>query len=119
MNTQECGHAGEQAAAEWLHGQGFELLHRNWRAGRYELDIVAVKGATLHIVEVKTRRAGSLTSPEEAMTASKRSALVKAAAAYIAENGIDLEVQFDLVAVERSPGGLRVDYIPHAVTLSW
>lgn len=117
--TTETGRAGEQAAAEWLHASGFELLHRNWRSGRYELDIVARKGCTLHVVEVKTRRAGSLTLPEEAMTPAKFASLMKGAQAYLAENAIDLDVQFDLVAVEHSPEGINIRYIPDAVSPSW
>ncbi len=117
--TREIGMAGEQAAAEWLHANGFELLHRNWRGGRYELDIVARKGCTLHVVEVKTRRAGSLTGPEEAMTAAKFASLMRGAQAYVAQNRIDLDVQFDLMAVEHSPEGINIRYIPDAVTPGW
>lgn len=68
----ERGVQGEQAAAEYLLEHGFRILHRNWRSGHYELDIVAVKDDTLHIVEVKCRRKGSLTAPEEGLTPAKQ-----------------------------------------------
>ena len=68
MQSREAGLRGEQAAAEWLIANGFELLHRNWRSGRYELDIVALREGVLHVVEVKCRRSGALSPPEEAMT---------------------------------------------------
>lgn len=115
MSTQQTGQRGEQAAAEWLHDNGFELLHRNWRSGRYELDIVARHHDVIHFVEVKTRKPGSLTSPEEAMTAAKVRSLMQGAQAYIAQNAIDLETQFDLIAVQ----GDQIRYIPHAITPSW
>ena len=63
--TQHTGRQGEEAAARWLLDHGFTLLHRNWRQGHYELDIVAARKGTLHFIEVKTRRAGGLTTPEE------------------------------------------------------
>lgn len=113
--TQEIGRAGEQAAAEWLHRNGFELLHRNWRQGRYELDIVARRAGIVHFIEVKARREGSLTSPEQAITPAKARALFQAAQAYIAHNGVDLETQFDLIAVQ----GEEIRYIPGAMAPSW
>ena len=47
------GMEGEEAAAEWLRANGYEILFRNWRSGRYELDIVATKGFRSIIVECK------------------------------------------------------------------
>lgn len=117
--TQEKGSRGERAAAEWLMGHGFRLLHTNWRNGRYEIDIVAERAGTLHIVEVKSRRAGSLTTPEDAITPAKFAALQKAAGAYIATYAVDLEVQFDVVAVEEYNGDFSIRYIPDAMTPGW
>lgn len=39
----DIGIAGENLAAAWLQQRGYELLHRNWRAGPYEIDIIAKK----------------------------------------------------------------------------
>ena len=69
--TAETGRAGERAAAEYLRRAGYEICALNWRSGRYELDIVARKAGIVHFVEVKTRRAGSLTPPEAAVTPQK------------------------------------------------
>ncbi|MCL2561249.1 MAG: YraN family protein [Rikenellaceae bacterium] len=113
------GMAAERAAAEWLMARGYGILHTNWRSGRYEIDIVAERGDTLHLVEVKCRRPGSLTAPEDAITPAKFAALQKAAAAYIALYAIDLEVQFDLMAMTPSGGGFEVRYVPGAMTVSW
>jgi len=64
----DTGRRGEQAAVDYLRRAGFAILERNWRSGRYELDIVARRWDELHFIEVKTRRAGGLTTPEEAIT---------------------------------------------------
>ncbi len=117
--TADTGSRGEEVAGIFLAGEGFDILHRNWRSGHWEIDIVARKGDMLHIVEVKTRRARALTSPEEAMTARKFDLLCKAANAYINIHGLDLEVQFDLVAVELDGENEVVRYIPNVMTPRW
>lgn len=118
--SRQTGQLGEELATRWLLGEGFSLLHRNWRCGRYELDLVASKQGVLHIVEVKTRRKGALTSPEQALDRRKSQSLVRAARAYLAQHPFVGEVQFDLIAVEIDPAGpplLR--YIEQTVELHW
>ncbi|MDR0954111.1 MAG: YraN family protein [Rikenellaceae bacterium] len=116
----EIGRQGEDLAQEYLMQQGFTLLYRNWRNGRYELDLVAEKEGRLHIVEVKTRQAGSLASPEEAYTRAKFRSLCRAAEYFIGLYRIDMEVQFDLIAVEHDPSGaLTLRYIPEVMTPAW
>lgn len=99
MDRAQTGRYGECAAVDLLRAAGWEICARNWRNGRYELDVVALYDGVLHFVEVKTRRAGSLTPPEAAATQRKFRALCRAAAAYMACAGWTGEVQFDLVAV--------------------
>ena len=41
--TAETGQAGERAATEHLRREGYDIRALNWRQGRYELDIVALK----------------------------------------------------------------------------
>ncbi len=115
----QIGLRGEELAVRHLEGLGFRILDRNWRAGRYELDIVAEKEGVLHVVEVKTRRAGGLTRPEEAITPAKFRALERAASLYIERYGLDMEVQFDLVAVDCFPNGDQVRYLPDAMLPCW
>lgn len=105
--TQHTGRQGEEAAARWLLDHGFTLLHRNWRQGHYELDIVAARKGTLHFIEVKTRRRDGLTPPEQALDYRKCRALIRAANAYLTENPFEGEMQFDLIAVETAPQAHR------------
>ena len=121
MTTAETGRAGERAAAEYLRRAGYDILACNWRTGRYELDIVARRGGVLHFVEVKTRRAAGLTTPEQAVTPTKFRALRRAAQHYMALRGdTEEEVQFDLAAVDAWPdGSLEVRFIERAMECHW
>ena len=118
--TGELGAAGEELAAAWPRAHGFLIMDRNWRMGRYELDIVAARGDRVHFIEVKLRREGGLTLPEEAVTPLKCRALVRAANCYIETFGVTLDCQIDLIAVEYAPDGrTKVRYIPDAVAPKW
>lgn len=75
----ELGKLGEQLAGEYLAERGYSILHRNWRYGRYELDIIALKGRVLHFVEVKTRASNVDDFPEENVNRKKIRHLLKAA----------------------------------------
>lgn len=120
MSSIRIGQRGEEIAARFLLSEGFDLLHRNWRSGRYELDIVARKEGVLHIVEVKSRKADGLTAPEEAMTRKKFNALFQAAQQYVALYRIDADTQFDLIAVDLLPDSThRLRYIPNAMVPRW
>jgi putative endonuclease len=119
--TQIIGAAGERAAAEWLEREEFEILARNWREGRYELDIVARRGGTLHFIEVKTRDGDSWESPEDAMTAAKQRSFRHAVTAWLTRYpSEEYEPQLDLIAVDTAAdGSLTVRYIPEAVISRW
>jgi putative endonuclease len=109
------GAAGEEAACDFLRSKGFEVLERNWRHGRHELDIVARHDRELVFVEVKTRSASPADAFPEPVKRGQRSRIIKAANAYIAANGCTLGVRFDVVSVLVRPGRPPViQHIPEA-----
>lgn len=81
-----------------------EILDRNWRAGRRELDLVARDGDVVAFVEVKTRGPGPA-APLEAIGRAKRRDLRRAAEAWIhGHPGVGREFRFDAVGVRLLPG---------------
>lgn len=93
------GRIGEDMAAAHLLRNGYRILHRNWRSGRRELDIVAEKEATLVVVEVKTRRNDEYGPAEDALTPMKIRHLVSATDAYVKKYKIDHNIRFDLITL--------------------
>ena len=91
VDRQRRGRLGEDAAAELLRRAGYQILERNVRLGRVELDLFARDGPTLAFVEVKARWGERYGAPEEAVTGGKRRNLVRAATQYLRER--DLEAQ--------------------------
>lgn len=105
---------------DFLRENGFTIMETNWRSRHYELDIIAERGHTVHFVEVKLRRSGGLTRPEEALTPRKSLFLLRAANDYIEMHSICKECQIDLIAIdEDSDGTMQIRYFPEAVTPRW
>lgn len=108
------GAAGEQLACQWLVDHGFRVLHRNWRHGRDEIDIVARDGRFLVVVEVKTLKSDRWGHPEDAVDLQKRMNLMRAADALIEQTEEDLELRFDVIAITHKPLGPEILHIPDA-----
>lgn len=111
------GEWGEKVAAIHLEAKGYEIVARNWRCARGEIDIVARAGEVLVFVEVKTRRGREMGTPEEGVTARKASRLLDLARHYLYENDLDeVAWRVDMVAVELDDGGklLRCEHVPNA-----
>lgn len=111
---------GEKVAATHLESQGMFIVARNWRCQQGEVDLIARAGDVYRFVEVKTRRGRQMGPPEAALTPAKSKKLVQLAQIYLAERGLDVDWQIDLVAVELDRSGklLRCEHIANAV-LGW
>jgi putative endonuclease len=79
----DLGEKGEEMAAEWLAANGYNILHRNWRYKYYEIDIIAGKNDTLHIIEVKIRNHSRYGLPEDSVTKKKFRSLKRATDEYL------------------------------------
>ena len=110
-----AGKWGERLAAWYLFCHGCRILDRNWRYGRYEIDIVARERRTgiLIFAEVKTRSRTDYGLPRDAVTAQKRLFLTRAAQGYLkAHRDPDAHTRFDVVEVYTRP--LRIVHLPGA-----
>lgn len=97
---QRLGGFGERVAAHRLESLGMQVIDRNVRVGRAEIDLVARDGEETVVVEVRTRR-GAAGLAAESLTPAKLRRLWHAAMGYAESNGIDPErVRVDVVAVE-------------------
>ena len=104
---QRLGAAGEDAAARHLEAQGYRILERNVHLSRYgEIDIVAMDGEVLALVEVRTRKGNRLGTPEESVTPTKKRKLLMLGQMYVQQNEWEGPWRIDFVAVRVS--GRRV-----------
>lgn len=97
------GDWGEDLAASFLLGEGFEVLERNWRFKRAEIDVIAREKGILVFIEVKTRANTFFGRPEEMVRTTKKHLLYDAAMAYMRSVGYEWEIRFDIIAITGEP----------------
>ncbi|MBQ4519639.1 MAG: YraN family protein [Bacteroidaceae bacterium] len=110
----ELGKKGEEEAANFLTKKGFYIMHRNWRCGKLELDIVARDGDEIVFVEVKTRRNTYFGYPDEAIDDRKIRRIVSAAGAYVRYYSINLPIRYDVVSVIGMEPPFEIEHVPDA-----
>ena len=99
-SAQAVGRYGEDLAARYVQQCGWQILARNWRSGRGELDVVALDGDCLVVIEVKTRRSVEFGDPLEAITPAKAARLRRLTAAWLEQaNTVRHSVRIDAIGV--------------------
>jgi len=111
MQHQEIGRRGEALAADFLSHQGFVILARNLRLKSDEIDILARKGDTVHLIEVKTSERQSTAFPAEIrLDWHKRRALARSAQQISARYpGYNIQVGAVTVYLQQPP---LITYLP-------
>jgi putative endonuclease len=99
LSKREVGSGGERLAAQWLIKQGFTILKRNFRHGRYEVDIIAGRNSILHIIEVKCRRSTTHGHPEESVNRKKLEHVLQGGAGWLLQWPGYHRVQYDVLAI--------------------
>lgn len=95
----DLGKRGEELAVDYLSKKGFEIVERNYKFKRSEIDIVTRKDGLLVIVEVKTRSTDFMAGPRDTITKNKQKAIVRAANYYVQEKDLDCETRFDVISI--------------------
>ena len=94
-------------AVEWLVQHGFQLISRNWKSGRYEVDIIASREGVLHFIEVKSRHDDVFGKPEDWVNRKKGRHLLTAGVAFQDKYPDWILLQYDILSILITPDGKR------------
>lgn len=94
------GLLAENKACQFLESLGFEIIERNYRFKRAEIDIIALKNQLLLFVEVKFRKGNSFGHPEEFVTENQQRLIIEAADDYISKIKWVGNIRFDIMATD-------------------
>ena len=115
-STHDLGRRFEDAAALHLSARGWEVLARNVRFRRKEVDLIIRRENVVAFVEVKGRLGPAYGHPLEAITWRKRQEIESVARWWIERHGcVGASYRFDAVSVEpASDGRLEVTHVEDA-----
>ena len=115
MLNKALGAKGEQLAVSFLRKQGYEIIVRNFRYDRGEIDIIARKGKLISFCEVKTRTSEAYGPGENAVDSRKQNQIRKVAEGYISERELDgYDFRFDVVVVEIRRNETKIRVVENA-----
>ncbi|CAN5606651.1 hypothetical protein BH23CHL6_BH23CHL6_02300 [soil metagenome] len=113
-SRQRVGRQAETDAAQHLQAIGWEVLARNIRTGRDEIDVLALDPGPprcLVVVEVRSLRSTAFGAPEEGVSGHKVMCLYRALATLRAAGELPggrslpaVDWRVDLLVVDRRPG---------------
>ena len=110
----ELGKKGEQLAVNFLIKNGYNVLERNYRFDKAEVDIIVRKENVLAIIEVKTRTNTDFGNPQEFVKPKQIQRLVKAVDEYVTVNNLDVEVRFDIIAIVKKGTQYNIEHLEDA-----
>lgn len=117
MWRERAARCGERMAEAFCALRGYEVVDRNVREGRGEIDLVARDRETVVFVEVKFRTGADRAAPLLAVGPKKREDVARAAALYLARRGLrGCPVRFDVIGITWGSDGseLHLQHIANA-----
>ena len=117
MWRERAARCGERIAEAFCGLRGYDVIDRNMREGRGEIDLVALDRGTVVFIEVKFRTGTDRAAPLFAVTPKKREDVARTAALYLARRGLlGKAVRFDVIGITWGGDGteLRLEHVPNA-----
>lgn len=113
----DAGHQAEELAARYLRAKGYEIIGRNVRVGRGELDVIAKVGETVVVVEVKSGQVADGFLPREKVNRVKQHQLSKLTEQYRKQQRLlGQGIRIDIVEVVlEATGKPRIEHFEGAV----
>ncbi len=110
----EFGKQGEEIAVAHLIEKGYEVVYRNYRYLKGEIDIIARKNDLLAMVEVRARRNDRIMNIAESVSRKKIALLVTTADHFVNERNLDVEVRFDIIAILKNARIFKIEHLEGA-----
>jgi len=93
------GKEGEDMAARFMMDKGYEIIARNYRYRRSEIDLIVKKDNWLIFVEVKLRSSDQYGYPEDFVDYKKAKNIIDGAEQYTFDNNWQGNVRYDIVSI--------------------
>ena len=108
------GQQAESLAAQYLTNMGYQILEKNYRSGRAEVDIIGQIGALIIFIEVKSLQKTFYGNPEDRIGEHKKHMLFQAANDYQMDKNWHKEIRFDAISVNFYPQAIKIEHFEDA-----
>lgn len=110
----DLGKEAENEAVTYLISKGYDILEKNWRYKKAEVDIITLYKEELVIVEVKARSSDLFINPEDAVTPAKRKRIIEAVNYYVIDKDWNVNVRFDIISLLKMKDKWTINHIEDA-----
>ncbi|MEM1137363.1 MAG: YraN family protein [Bacteroidota bacterium] len=115
MNHIEKGRKGEDIATSFLKKKNYQIIERNYRYKKMEIDIIACYGDTIVFFEVKTRSKTTFGYPEEFVSPAQELRIMEAATYFLETTALaHYFIRFDIISIIKNKNCQQVLHIEDA-----
>lgn len=107
MDRKTKGNKGEVLIKDFYEEQGYEILEKNYRHCRAEIDLIALKDDLLIFIEVKLRSSDKFGPAETFVSRAQENRIKDAAEEYIYAINWMKDIRFDIASVD-SEGNIEL-----------
>ena len=108
------GKQGEELAVNFLKRRNYRIIERNYRYGRFEIDLILLHQRTMIFAEVKTRSGDKFGFPEEMVGVQQAERIMIAAQNYIFTQNWRGKIRFDIIAIRLFGGDIEIRHFEDA-----
>jgi len=111
------GRSGEDIAARYLLEKGYQIIERNFRCRKGEIDIIAKDKKEIVFIEVKTRTNENYGRPIDAVTYYKQKHIIKSIQYYLFAKKLENAfIRIDIIEVYQKENKYNINHIKDAIS---
>lgn len=113
---QEIGRNGESLAEAYLRLLGYEILEKNFRCFRGEVDLIATDNSQIIFIEIKSRHSKEYGLASEAVTKEKLKHIYKTAEYYLVSKKLENnDVRIDVIEIYIGEDECYINYLKQVI----
>ncbi len=110
----DFGKQAEELAEKYLIDQGYEIQGKNFIFGKGEIDLIVIKNNWLIFVEVRARSDIQFGYPEQTISKSKASLIIKTAEQYVYKTNWKGNIRFDIISIISQDDSMEIVHFEDA-----
>ena len=111
--SHKLGRQGEALAAAFLEQKKYRIIERNYRHGRADVDLIAIKDNFQSLWKSKPDTT-FFGAPETFLKHHQQQCIVEAIDYYVKKNQLKLEIRFDIIRLLKTVGGFEIKHLKNA-----